>query len=114
VSVSYGEKRSAPIVSLTQRDSSACFLTAVYPYKGDEPSVCIEMQEPTVGPWALLLDEQASVRITVTRNGEQYHDNLLFTDQPVLYAATPDAPSPTHIRVSRSDKNGRLLFQHEA
>jgi hypothetical protein len=114
VSVSYGEKCSAPIVRMTQRESSACFLTVVYPYKEDEPNVSIEMQEPSMGPQALLLGELAQVRVTVTRNGEQYRDDLLFTDQSLSHAGTPNAPSPSRARVSRWDNNGRLLFQHEA
>ena len=107
VSSSYGEKHRAPIVRLTQRDSSACFLTVLYPYKGDEPNISVQTPEPDSGPQALLLGEQAPVRITVDRSGERYQDNLLFTSQAA-------SPSATHVHVSRTDHHGRLLFRCQA
>jgi hypothetical protein len=107
VSSSYGEKHRAPIVRLTQRDSSACFLTVLYPYKGDEPNISVETPEPDRGLQALLLGERSPVRITIDRDGERYHDNLLFTSQAA-------SPSSTHVRVSRTDHHGRLLFLYQA
>ena len=113
VSTAYGEKQRAPIVRLTQRNSSACFLTAVYPYKGDAPSLSVETPEPDQGPQALLLGERAPVRITIARNGKRYHDDLLFTNQTALPVGIPDVPSSTHVRVSRTDHTGSHLFRYQ-
>jgi hypothetical protein len=111
VSTSYGEKHRAPIVQLTQRGSSACFLTVLYPYKDDEPTISVETPEPDEGPQALLLGERTPVRITITHNGRQYRDDLLFTSQAASPGGTTDAPPPTHVRVSRTDHHNRLLFR---
>ena len=81
MSTSYGEKQRAPIVRLTQQDSSTCFLTVLYPYKGDEPTISVETPEPDRGPQALLLGERASVQITIAHNGRRYTDELLFADE---------------------------------
>mgnify|MGYP001342186591 FL=1 len=113
VSSSYGEKQRAPIVRLTQRDSSACFLTVVYPYKDTEPNISVVTLEPDSGPQALLLGERAPVRITIERAGERYRDDLLFTSQTASLIGMADTPSSTHVRVSRTDRHGRLLFRHE-
>ncbi len=113
VSTSYGEKQRAPIVRLTQRNSSTCFLTAVYPYKGDAPSLSVETPEPDRGPQALLLGERAPVRITIARNGKRYHDDLLLTNQTALPVRIPDVPSSTHVRVSRTDHTGSHLFRYQ-
>ena len=114
VSTSYGEKQRAPIVRLTQRNSSSCFLTAVYPYKGDEPYISVEMPEPDRGPQALQLGEHGPVRITITRNGIRYRDDLVFTGQAASHGGIPDVPSSTHVRISRTDHHSKLLFRYQA
>jgi hypothetical protein len=114
VSTSYGEKHCAPIARLTQRDSSACFLTVLYPYKGEEPNISVETPEPSMGPQALLLGERAPVRITIARNGKRYHDDLLFTGQAAAHSEIPNWPFSSHVRVSRTDHNGNLLFRYRA
>jgi len=114
VSTSYGEKQPAPIVRLTQRDSSACFLTVLYPHMDNETNISVETPERDRGLHALLLGEQTPVRITIARNGERYRDDLLFTSQTASPIGTPDAPSSTHVRVSRTDHRERLLFRYQA
>jgi hypothetical protein len=110
---SYGEKHRAPIVRLTQRDASAGFFTVVYPYKDEEPNVSVEIPKSNGGPEGLLYGERAMVRIAIARNGKRYRDELLFTGQTAPDSGTPEAPSTTHVRVSRGDHNGRLLFRHQ-
>ena len=114
VSRVYGEKQRAPIVQLTQHDSSTCFLTVLYPYKGNEPFISVETPEPDRGPQALFLGERASARIMIAQNGRQYRDELLFTDQTDLEGGMSGASPTSHVRVSRKDLDGRLLFQHQA
>ena len=114
VSTSYGEKQRAPIVQLTQRDSSACFLTVMYPYKGDKPNISVVTPEHESGPQALLLGERAPVRILIERNGARYRDDLLFTSQIASPIGIPDTASTTHVRVSRTDHHGRHLFRYQA
>jgi Heparinase II/III N-terminus/Heparinase II/III-like protein len=113
VSHSYGAKQRAPIVRLSQQDSSTCFLTVLYPYKNDKPNISVETPEPDRGPHALLLGERASVRITIAHDGRRYHDDLLFTSQTALPVVIPDVPSATHVRVSRTNHTGNLLFRYQ-
>lgn len=117
VSISYGEKHRAPIVRLTQRESGAGFFTVVYPYKdeNDEPAISVEMPKCNGGLHGLLSGERAMVRIAIARNGKRYRDELLFTGQtvPVPDGGMPEAPSTNHVRVSRTDHHGRLLFRYQ-
>jgi hypothetical protein len=113
VSPSYGEKQRAPIVRLTQQDSSTCFLTVLYPYKGDEPNISVETPEPDRGPQALFLGERASAQITIVQNGRRYIDELLFTDETTQAFEVPENASPKHVRVSRTNHEGRLLFRYQ-
>lgn len=114
VSHSYGEKQCAPIVRLTQQDSSTCFLTVLYPYKSDKPNISVQTPEPDRGPHALFLGEQASVRITMAYNEHRYIDELVFTDETEQKAGTIETSSTNHVRVSRKDQDGRLVFQFQA
>jgi hypothetical protein len=114
VSRMYGEKQCAPIVRLTQHDSSTCFLTVLYPYKGDEPFISVETPEPDRGPQALFLGDRASARITIAQNGRQYRDELLFADQTDLEHGMSGASPTSHVRILRKDLDGRLLFQYQA
>jgi Heparinase II/III N-terminus/Heparinase II/III-like protein len=114
VSPSYGKKQCAPIVRLTQQDPSTCFLTVLYPYKGDEPSLSVETPEPDRGSQALLLGGRASVQITIARNGRRYCDELLFTDQTGGGGGRAGSSSSSHVLVSRTDQGGRLLFRYQA
>ncbi len=114
VSTSYGEKHRAPIVRLTQRASVACFFTVLYPYKGNEPNISVEMPEFDGSPQTLLFGERAAVRITIARNGEWYRDDLLFTDQAASRSETPNWPFSSHVRVSRTNHNNHLLFRYRA
>lgn len=116
VSTSYGEKHHAPIVRLTQRASSACFLTVLYPYKdkGNKPNISVETPEFDGPPQTLLFGERAAVRITIARNGEWYRDDLLFTDQAASHSEIPNWPFSSHVRVSRTDRNSRHLFRYQA
>ena len=114
VSRVYGEKHRAPIVQLTQHDSSTCFLTVLYPYRGDKPNISVETSEPDRGPQALLLGERASVRITIAHNGRRYTDELVFTDKTTQAFELPEHASPKHVRVSRTNQEGRLLFRYQA
>lgn len=114
VSASYGEKQRAPIVRLTQRASLACFFTVLYPYKDDEPNISVETPESGGELQAFPLDEWAPVRITIARHGEQYRDDLLFTDQTASHIGIPDGPISSHVRVARTDHHGRLMFRYQA
>jgi hypothetical protein len=114
VSRVYGEKQRAPIVRLTQQDSSTCFLTVLYPYKGDEPFISVETPEPDRGPQALLLGERASAQITIAHNGHRYTDELVFTDETTQAVEASENASPKHVRVSRTNHERRLLFQYQA
>ena len=114
VSCVYGEKQRAPIVRLTQQDSSTCFLTVLYPYKGDEPFISIQMPEPDRGPQALLLGDRASMKITITHNGRRYIDELVFADDTTQAFEVPENASLRHVRVSRANQEGRLLFRYQA
>jgi hypothetical protein len=111
VSTSYGEKQRAPIVRLTQRASIACFFTVLYPYKDDEPNISVETPESDGEPQAFLLGERAPIQITIVRNGKRYRDDLLFTGQPASHIGIPDGPFSSHVRVSRTDHYGHLLFR---
>ncbi len=112
VSSSYGEKHRAPIVRLTQRASVTCFFTVMYPYKDDEPNISVESPESNGGSQTLLFGERTTIRIAIVRNGKRYHDDLLFTGQAASHVGIPDVPSSTHVRVSRTDHHGRLLFRY--
>ncbi|MBH0204103.1 MAG: hypothetical protein HP496_17860, partial [Nitrospira sp.] len=101
-------------VRLTQHDSSTCFFTVLYPYKVDEPNISVEMPVPDRGPQARLLGERASVQITVAHNRQWYRDELVFTDQTDRGAGMSGTSFPSHACVSRIDRDGRLLFQHQA
>lgn len=114
VSRVYGEKQRAPIVQLTQQDSSTCFFTVLYPYKGDEPSISIETPEPDRGPQAFLLGERASAQITITHNGRRYTDELVLTGETTQAFEAPENASPKHVRVSRTNHERHLLFQYQA
>lgn len=114
VSPSYGEKQHAPIVRLTQQDSSTCFLTVLYPYKGDEPNISVETPESDRGPQALLLGERSSAQITIVHNGRRYTDELLFADQPDQGIRMSGTSSTSHVHVSRTDQDDRLLFRYQA
>lgn len=114
VSTSYGEKQRAPIVQMNQRASNACFLTVLYPYKGNKPNLSVEMPEACGGPQTLLLDQQASAHITIVRNGIRYRDTLLFMNRPASHMDSTDDSGSIHVRVSRTDHDSQLLFRHEA
>lgn len=114
VSTSYGEKHRAPIVRLTQRDASTGFLTVVYPYKDDEPTISVDMPKTDGGLEGLLYGERAEAQIAIARNGKRYRDALLFTVQTVSDGGMPEAPSTSHVRVSRTDHHGCLVFRHQA
>ena len=114
VSRVYGEKQRAPIVRLTQHDSSTCFLTVLYPYKGDEPFISVETPDPDRGPQALFLDERASAQITITHNERRYADELLFADETTQAFEVHENASSKHVRVSRTDQDGRLVFRYQA
>jgi Heparinase II/III-like protein len=114
VSHSYGEKQCAPIVRLTQSDSSTCFLTVLYPYKDEEPFISVETPEPDRGPQALLLDERVTVQITIAHKGRRCCDELLFADQAGGGVGIAGSPLTSHVLVSRTDQDGRLLFRYQA
>jgi len=115
LSTSYGEKHRAPIVRLSLRDSSACFLTVLYPYKDDEPNITLETPEFDGGLQAFSLGEPVSAGITIVRNGKRYRDDLLFTtNKTASNIGTPDAPLSTHVRVARTDSHDQLLFRYQA
>lgn len=114
VSLSYGTKQRAPIVQLTQHNSSTCFLTVLYPYKDAKPNISVETPEPDRGPHALLLGEQASVQITIAHNGYRYTDELVLTDEGTPAVEGTRNAFPKHIRVARTNHEGRLQFQYQA
>jgi uncharacterized heparinase superfamily protein len=114
VSLSYGEKHRAPIVRLNQRDSCACFLTVVYPYKDNTPTISIDMPESHEGLQGFLSAEPAMARIAIVRDGRRFHDELLFTGQAVPDGGGPETLAAGHLRVSRRDQDSRLLFQYQA
>jgi hypothetical protein len=113
-SSSYGEKHRAPIVCLTQRNSSACFLTVVYPHKSAAPTVSIDIPESNGGLQGFLNSEQATANITIVRDGKQVHDELLFTGRTTQEGRLSAAPATSHVVVSRTDDDGRFLFQYQA
>lgn len=114
ISRSYGAKQAAPIIQLTQRDTTTCFLTVVYPYKGTTPKLSVEIPEASSGFQELLDGRSAMVQIAIAHNGKQYSDELLFTDRTTQQNEASGASAAHHVRVSRTNHDGRLLFRYQA
>ena len=115
VSTTYGKKEAAPIIQLTQHAASTCFLTVVYPYNIHRPMISINAAQSDGTEHALLGNEHGRVAVTIAHvNGEQYRDEVLFTNQQARQNERPEASHTGHARVSRTDHTGRLLFQQQA
>ena len=101
VSTSYGKKEPAPIVQLTQQASNTCFVTVVYPYKSDRPTISIDVPQSDGMVEQLRDGHRATLSIHFADNeGDQYRDDLVFIDR--------------HVHVARVDCDGRPLFQYQA
>jgi|CXWL01.1.fsa_nt_gi hypothetical protein len=115
VSTSYGKKDRVPIVQLTQHATSTYFLTVVYPYQYDTPSISIDVPQNTATVEPFGDGHRTIVSVTIAhKDGKQYHDELHFADEPVSQNLMPQTFSIDHMRVSRTDHNGQLLFQYQA
>jgi Heparinase II/III N-terminus/Heparinase II/III-like protein len=114
VSGSYGAKQPAPIVQLTQRASSTCFLTVVYPHRGDAPTISIEGPQTNGGLLDLLDGNQVTVQIAIAHHGSRYCDKLVFAGCSSSAVDRPIASTTSPVQVSRTDQEGRILFRHQA
>jgi hypothetical protein len=114
VSLSYGTKQRAPIVQLTQHDSSTCFLTVLYPYKDDKPNISVEIPDSSRGLQGLLNRTSSRIQIAIAHNGQRYVDELLFADQPIQTNEAIGSSAPKHVRVTRTNHDGQLLVQYQA
>ncbi len=108
VSQSYGIKHPAPIVQFTQQASCTGFVTVVYPYKADAPSISVGILNSLQG---LLNNTQATLHIVIAQKGQQYRDDVSFA---AAESGLSERGSSTKVSVSRTDQDGRLLFQYQA
>lgn len=112
VSQSYGKKEPAPIIQLTQEASNTCFLTVLYPYKHDTPKISITALQISDLMRPLEGTQQAAVSVTIAhKHRDPYCDELVFIDQQVQGEDSHDSSSTSHVRVSRTGRDGRPLFQ---
>lgn len=114
ISKSYGTKHPAPVVQLTQRDSSTCFLTVVYPHRGDAPKISIKTPRTDGGLLRLLDGNHVVVNIAIAHHGREHCDELLFAERSAGEIVQPGVSCTDHVRVSRTDRDGRLLFRYQA
>ena len=114
VSTSYGTKACAPIVQLTQRTSSTCFLTVVYPYKDTRPQISVEIPAHSGELTEALNNNHVPVRIQVNRNTQRYCDEVVFSAQTVRTNRMPESPLMHHVHVSRTNAEGQDLFRYRA
>lgn len=110
MSTSYGMKHPAPIIQLTQRDQSACFLTVVYPHLEPRPKISVEISEHDAGVRRLLEGTPTTIRITIKNDAQQYCDEVSIGDRTASVSKAPHSMASTHVRVSRMDSDERLLF----
>ena len=111
VSQSYGVKHPAPIVQFTQQASCTGFVTVVYPYKADAPAISVGMLNTNGDLQGLLDNTQATLHIVIAQNGRQYRDDVVFA---AAQSGLTERGSSTKMSVSRTDQDGRLLFQYQA
>ncbi|HMS84449.1 MAG TPA: alginate lyase family protein [Nitrospira sp.] len=110
VSTSYGKKELAPIIQLTQQASCACFFTVVYPYKKQAPSISIHSQNFEEDGRMLLDGKETTIPITITHEGHDSHDTILFTNQATREGEPALKSIEGHVQILRTDHSGRLLF----
>lgn len=113
VSSSYGTKHAAPIVQLTQRDASTCFLTVLFPHRGNAPKLSIEIPPTNGGLLGLFNSKSAQINIIVDQNGRRSCDELLFAKHTASHDKRPLSSPTQHVGVSRMDHEGRLLFHYQ-
>jgi hypothetical protein len=114
VSQSYGEKQPAPIVRLAQRGSSLCFLTVLYPYKDDEPYISVEALRTGHAQQPCLPAETSALTVTIARDDDWYRDDLLIRHRDDSRMQIGEEAPRGHALISRVNRDGRLLFRHEA
>ncbi len=115
VSTSYGKKDQAPIVQLTQQAACTCFLTVVYPYKSDRPTISIDAPQVTEMMEPRRNRDETTVHVTIAhQNGEQFRDDLVFIDHRAEGDDSVVSSSTRHVHVARTDHDGQLLFRHQA
>ena len=113
VSTSYGTKACAPIIQLTQRASSTCFLTVVYPYKNNAPKISVEIPSSGGDLLGLLDGQQVEAHIAITHNEQRSCDEVVFTRETGCELRTPEASFMYHVHVSRTNNDGQLLFGYQ-
>ncbi len=114
VSTTYGSKACAPIIQLRQQASSTCFLTVVYPYKNTAPKISVEAP-PTSGDLRRLLDgRQVEVLIVIADKEQRTCDSVVFPKDTDCECNTKETPVVNYARVSRTNNDGQLLFDHQA
>lgn len=114
VSHSYGTKHPAPIIQLTQRDLTTCFLTVVYPYKGTTPKLSVEIPDVDEGVAGLLNGSPTVIQVAVAHDQRQYADELVIGNQADRTNDVSGATAIRHVRVSRRSHDGSPLFQAQA
>jgi hypothetical protein len=115
VSTSYGKKEQAPIIRLTQHATSTCFLTVIYPYKIDPPKIAIDASQITDIVRHQADNHEAPMHVTITHShGQRYCDELIFINHCAKRDDSRMSSHISHVRVSRTNDNDRLLFWYKA